>query len=61
MQMLKLKRIKKKSDMPERRTVYFKEFDLNEQLFHFTIEITNKVYITNVNNGKIYELINEIN
>ena len=61
MQRLKLKRIKKKIDMPQRKTVYFKDFRLNNQNFSFTIEFTNKIYITNDSNGKIYELINEIN
>jgi len=61
MQRLKLKRIKKKADMPERRTTYFKGFYLNNQYFSFTIEITDRVYITNKTNGKIYQLVNEIN
>ena len=60
MQRLKLKRIKKKVDMPERRTVFFKELKLNNQTFSFTIEINGKVYITNDSNGKVYELINEV-
>lgn len=59
MQQLKLKRLKKKKDMPERRTTYCHGFILNDDYITFTIEITDKVYITNESNGKVYQLINE--
>lgn len=61
MQRLKLKRIKKKSEMPERRTVNTIDFNLNNQYFDLSVEITDKVYVTNHSNGKIYQLVNEIN
>ena len=60
MQRLKLKRIRKKSDMPERRTVNSMGFTLNKQYLDISVEITDKVFVTNHSNGKIYQLINEI-
>ncbi len=60
MQRLKLKRIKRKSEMPERRTVDDITFVLNNQQFDCSVEITDKVYITNHFNEKIYQLVNEI-
>ncbi|PNX47429.1 MAG: hypothetical protein BV457_05695 [Thermoplasmata archaeon M9B1D] len=60
MQRLKLKRLKKVGDMPKRNTVNCFYFDLNNQNFSFSIELDEKVYITNNSNGKIYQLINEI-
>lgn len=60
MQRLKLKRIKKKADMPERRTVKTMDFILNGHHCDVSVEITDSVYITDNSNGKIYQLINEI-
>lgn len=60
MQRLKLKRIKKKSDLPERRTVKTTDFTLNGHHFDLSIEITDKVFITNNTNGKIFQLVNEV-
>lgn len=61
MQRLKLKRIKKKADMPERRTVNSMGFKLNGHYVDVSVEITDRVFITYYDTGKIYELINEIN
>lgn len=60
MQRLKLKRVKKKNDLPERRTVKTTDFMLNGQHFDLSIEITDKVFITNNTNGKIFQLVNEV-
>ena len=60
MQMLKLKRIKKKSDMPCRKTIDSIGFHLNGQWIDVALELDNRIIITNTDNGKIYELINHI-
>ena len=59
-QMLKLKRVKKKSDMPKRNTVNCIAFDLNNQYFTLSVELDDRVFIENNSNGKIYTLINQI-
>lgn len=61
MQQLKLKRLKKKSEMPSRNTLTSKLFELNKQKFCLTIEMDGRVFIENYTNGKMYGLINEIN
>ena len=61
MQMLKLKRVKKKSEMPSRNTIQFLNFVLNEQAFDIAEEKDGRIIITNHDNDKIYELINEVN
>ena len=61
MQRLKLKRIKKKADMPCRKTVDSLGFQLNGQWIDIAFELDGRVIITNTTNEKIYELINEIN
>lgn len=60
MQRLKLKRIKKKSDMPKRNTIQFMNIVLNEQAFDIAEEKDGRIIITNHDNDKVYELINEI-
>lgn len=60
MQRLKLKRVKKKADMPKRNTVNCIAFDLNNQYFTLSVELDDRVFVTNNSNEKIYQLINEI-
>ena len=60
MQRLKLKRIKKKAQMPPRRTVNTIGFKLNEHWIDVSVELDNRVFVTDNANGKIYQLLNEI-
>jgi len=60
MQQLKLKRCIRKADMPKRNTVNCIAFALNKQYFTVSVELDDRVFVTNNSNEKIYQLINEI-
>lgn len=66
MQFLKLKRIKRKSDMPDRVKIHcIASVHLNGDLFkiyvgkHESFCQSTEMYMQNMMNGKWYELINE--
>lgn len=66
MQFLKLKRIKRKSDMPDRVKIHcIARVHLNRDLFkiyvgkHESFCQSTEMYLQNMMNGKWYELINE--
>jgi len=59
MQRLKLKRLKKKADMPKRNTVNCIAFVLNNQYFTLSVEIDDRVFVENNSNGKVYQLVKD--
>ena len=58
MQMLKLRRLKRKFELPKNDKT-FATFTLNNQRFRMTY-YQHRRFIKNKDNGKVYELINQI-
>ena len=46
--------------MPKRNTINCIGFALNNQYFTVSVEVDDRVFVTNNSNEKIYQLVNEI-
>ena len=59
MQELKLKRIKKKSELPKYDKIPITSMNLNDMLFSLYLDSDDRYFLEG--NEKIYEIVNEIN